>query len=64
MGTLQWRRKGQRRRARRKSNNCEGYDWGYNYAKADVAFVKAIRLQAENVVAGHRNRRELAYFTG
>ena len=25
----------------RKSNTCEGYDWGYNYAKADMAFVKA-----------------------
>jgi hypothetical protein len=21
------------------SNNCEGYDWGYNYARADIAFV-------------------------
>jgi hypothetical protein len=23
------------------SNNCEGYDWGYNYAKADIAFATA-----------------------
>jgi hypothetical protein len=23
------------------SNECEGYDWGYNYAKDDVAFVTA-----------------------
>jgi hypothetical protein len=24
----------------RTSNACEGYDWGYNYAKADIAFVR------------------------
>ena len=24
-----------------KSNLCEGYDWGYNYAMADIAFVRA-----------------------
>ena len=23
------------------SSECEGYDWGYNYAEADIAFVKA-----------------------
>jgi hypothetical protein len=32
--------KGPKASCARKSNNCEGYDWGYNYAKADVAFVK------------------------
>jgi hypothetical protein len=25
----------------RTSNLCEGYDWGYNYAEADLAFVRA-----------------------
>ena len=33
--------KGPRASCARKSNTCEGYDWGYNYAKADMAFVKA-----------------------
>jgi hypothetical protein len=33
--------KGPRASCARKSNTCEGYDWGYNYAKADIAFVKA-----------------------
>ena len=23
------------------SSECEGYDWGYNYAEADIAFVEA-----------------------
>jgi hypothetical protein len=23
------------------SSDCEGYDWGYNYARADIAFVQA-----------------------
>ena len=26
------------------SNSCLGYDWGYNYAMADIAFVKAAGL--------------------
>ncbi len=33
--------KGPKASCARKSNSCEGYDWGYNYAKADMAFVKA-----------------------
>ena len=33
--------KGPKASCARKSNTCEGYDWGYNYAKADIAFVKA-----------------------
>jgi hypothetical protein len=33
--------KGPKASCSRKSNDCEGYDWGYNYAKADIAFVKA-----------------------
>jgi hypothetical protein len=34
-------RTGPRASCAAKSNECEGYDWGYNYAKDDIAFVKA-----------------------
>ena len=33
--------KGPRAYCAPKNNNCEGYNWGYNYAKADIAFVEA-----------------------
>ncbi|HTT90320.1 MAG TPA: hypothetical protein VMF65_12270 [Acidimicrobiales bacterium] len=33
--------KGPKASCARKSNTCEGYDWGYNYAKSDIAFVRA-----------------------
>jgi hypothetical protein len=33
--------KGPRAYCAPKSNICEGYNWGYNYAKADLAFVRA-----------------------
>jgi hypothetical protein len=33
--------KGPRSYCAPKNNNCEGYNWGYNYAKADMAFVSA-----------------------
>ena len=29
------------------SSECEGYDWGYNYAQADIAFVRAQGLSPE-----------------
>lgn len=33
--------KGPKASCARKSNTCEGYDWGYNYAKADITFVRS-----------------------
>jgi hypothetical protein len=33
--------KGPKASCARTSNECEGYDWGYNYAKSDLAFVRA-----------------------
>jgi hypothetical protein len=33
--------KGPRSYCAPKNNNCEGYNWGYNYAEADMAFVNA-----------------------
>ena len=34
-------RPGPRRPAAATNSECEGYDWGYNYAETDIAFVKA-----------------------
>jgi hypothetical protein len=39
--------KGPKASCARTSNSCEGYDWGYNYAKADIAFVKASGFMAK-----------------
>ena len=38
------------------SSECEGYDWGYNYAEADIAFVKAQGAEPQDLVVGRRDR--------
>ena len=39
------------------SSECEGYDWGYNYARADLAFVKAQGLGPRSGGWTSRRRR-------
>ena len=43
------------------SSECEGLDWGYNYARADIAFVRAQGLSPRILVAGRRDLGGLAH---
>ena len=39
------------------NQECAAYNWGYNYAEADLAFVRAQGLQPQILVARRRNSR-------
>ena len=46
------------------NQQCAAYDWGYNYAEADLAFVRAQGLQPQILVARRRNSRGMGDIGG